>query len=80
MKNNSLIAAENFVSKSQYAYVVQIRPYDAESSASLYTGAKSKLGNRALDEVEKDIFIALSGKGGHSGLMPLKPSVPTWGG
>ena len=51
----------------------------AESSASLYTGAESKLGNRVLDEVEKDIFIALSDKGGHSGLMPLKPSVPTWG-
>ena len=52
---------------------------DTKSSASLYTGAESKLGNRVLDEVEKDIFIALSGKGGHSGLMPLKPSVSTWG-
>ena len=28
------------------------------------------LETRVLDEVEKDSFIALPGKGGHSGLMP----------
>ena len=51
----------------------------AESSASLYTGAKSGLGGRVLDAVEKDSFIALPDKGGHSGLMPSKPCVQTWG-
>ena len=32
---------------------------------SLYTGAKSNLGDRLLGEVEKNSFIALPGKGGH---------------
>lgn len=32
-----------------------------------------------MDEVEKDSFVALPGRGGHSGLMPSNPSVPTWG-
>ena len=45
---------------------------DAESSASLYTGADSNLGDRVLGEVEKDSFITLPGKGGHSGLLPRK--------
>ena len=48
---------------------------DAESSASLYTSAKLNLGDRLLGEVEKDSFIALPGKGGHSKLMPS--NVPT---
>ena len=38
----------------------------------LCTGAKLNLGDRVLGEVEKKSFIALPGKGGHSGLMPLK--------
>jgi len=48
---------------------------DVESSASLYTSAKLNLGDRLLGEVEKDSFIALPGKGGHSKLMPS--NVPT---
>ena len=32
---------------------------------------------RVLDEIEKNSFIALSGKGGHSGLLPLKTALPT---
>ena len=32
-----------------------------------------------LDEVEKNSFIALPGKGGHSGRMPSKQCVPTLG-
>lgn len=36
---------------------------DADSSASLYTGAKSNLGDRVFGEVEKDSFSALPGKG-----------------
>ena len=34
---------------------------------------------RGGDEVEKKSFIALPGKGGHSGLKPSKLCVPTWG-
>ena len=33
----------------------------------------------SLDVIEKDNFVSLLGKGGHSGLMPSKPCVPTWG-
>ena len=44
--------------------------FDAESSASLCTSAKSNLRDRVLGEVEKNSFIALPGKGGPSGLMP----------
>ena len=35
------------------------------------------LGDRVLDEVEKKSFIALPGKGGHSGLMPSRLCVLT---
>ena len=36
----------------------------------LCTSAKSNLRDRVLGEVEKNSFIDLPGKGGHSGLMP----------
>ena len=52
---------------------------EAESSASLCTSDESNLGERVLGEVEKDSFIALPDKGGHSRLIPSKPCVPTWG-
>ena len=38
----------------------------------LCTGAKLNLGNRVLGEKEKNNFIALPGKGGHSRLVSLK--------
>ena len=38
----------------------------------LCTSAKLNVGDSVLDEVEKNRFIALPGKGGHSRLMPLK--------
>ena len=38
----------------------------------LHTGAKFNLGDRVLGEAEKKSFKALPGKGGHSGLAPLK--------
>ena len=44
---------------------------------SLCTGAKSNLRDRVLGEVEKNSFIALPGKGGHSGLVPSELFVPT---
>ena len=48
----------------------------------LCTGAKSSLGDRVLGEVEKNSFIALPGKGGHSGPVPSKTVCPylAWGG
>ena len=50
-----------------------------KNSAFLNTGAESNLRDRVLSEVEKDSFISLPGKGGHSELMPSKPYVPTRG-
>ena len=47
-----------------------------ESSASLYTGAESNPGDRVLGEVEKDSFIALPGKGEHTGLLSRKTMCP----
>ena len=47
---------------------------------ALCTGAELNLGHRVLDEVEKNSFIALPGKGGHRWLMCSKLCVPTWGG
>ena len=43
----------------------------------LCTDAKLNLGHGVWGEVEKNSFIALSGKGGHSGLLPLKTALPT---
>lgn len=48
---------------------------DAKSSASEYTVGESNLRDRVLGKEEKDSFIALPGKGGHSRLMPPKPCV-----
>ena len=41
-----------------------------------YTGNGLKLRDRALGEAKRNSFMALSGKGGHSGLMPLRLCVP----
>ena len=41
------------------------------------TSAGSNLGERVLDEVEKDSYITLPGKGRHSGFLPRKTIVPT---
>ena len=46
----------------------------------LYTSAGLILGDRIFGEVEINSFIALPGKGGHSGLMPSGLCVPTWRG
>ena len=58
------------------------RPHPAHSgtvtknSASLCTGVKLNHKDRLLDEVEKDCFITLPGKGGHSRLLPHKSMHP----
>ena len=46
----------------------------------LCTSTELNLADRVCGEVEKNSFIALPGKGGHSGLMPSKLCVPPWGG
>ena len=53
--------------------------HDTKSSASLNTIVEPNLRDRVLAEVEKESFIALPGKGDYRGLMPSKPTVPTWG-
>ena len=45
----------------------------------MYTSTGLNLGDRVLGEVEKKSFIALPGKGGHSGLMPSKLCTPGGG-
>ena len=40
---------------------------------------KSNHRDGALDEVEKNSFVALPGTGGHKGLVPQKFSVPSGG-
>ena len=45
----------------------------------LCTGAESNLEDRVLGEGEKNSFIALPGKGGHSEFMPSELCVPTQG-
>ena len=52
---------------------------DAKSSASLYTGAVSNLGDRVLGEVEKGSFITLPGKGGTTGSCLEKLCAPPLG-
>ena len=42
----------------------------------LYTGAGLNLGDRVLGEIKRNRFIALPGKGGHSGLLPSRLCVP----
>ena len=41
--------------------------------------SESNLRDRVLGEVEKDSFMTLPDKGGHSGVMSLKPCVLNWG-
>ena len=45
----------------------------------LCTGAELDFRDRVWGEVEKDSFISLPGKGGHSGLMPFKTVCPQGG-
>ena len=43
----------------------------------MYPDTELILGDRVLDEVEKNSFIALPGSGVHRELMPSKLCVPT---
>ena len=45
----------------------------------LCTGAELNLGDKVLGEIEKNSFVALPGKRGHSRLLPSKLCVPTQG-
>ena len=79
---NKQFSKTMWVSYIQFHLIVthyQPRDNDAESSPSLYTCAEANLGDRVLGEEKMGSFIALPGKGGHSGLIPSKPRVPTWG-
>ena len=61
-----------------YAFVQTQRVYDDETQP-LCTGAKLNLRDRVLDGVERNSSIALPGKVGRKGIMPLKLWVPTYG-
>ena len=57
-------------------WILNFSSFATESSASLYTSAKSNLKDRVLGEVEKDSFITLPGKGGCSRLLTWKTMCP----
>ena len=44
----------------------------SEKTQPLCSDARLNFKDRVLCDVEKNRFIALAGKGGHSGLMPSK--------
>ena len=52
---------------------------DAKNS-SLCALVPNQISEIVVGEVEKNSFIALPGKGGHSGCVPSKLCVPTWRG
>ena len=52
--------------ESYFLFKVMLKP------GPLCTSPKSNLRDRVFGEVEKNSFIALPGKGGHSRLMPHK--------
>ena len=56
-----------------------VQQRERPKSQPLYTGAEKNLGHRVLGEVEKNSFIALPGRGGHSWLLPLKTTCPNPG-
>ena len=62
-----------------YTHKILAYSSDAETQP-LCTSAEPNLRDRVLGEVEKNSFIALPGKGGHSGLMPSKTVCPNPGG
>ena len=45
----------------------------------LYPSAKSNLRDRVLGGIEKESFITLPDKGGHTGILPLKTMCPNLG-
>ena len=47
---------------------------------ALFTSAEQKCGDRVLGKVEKNYFLALPSRGGHSGLMPSKLCALPWSG
>ena len=53
--------------------------FDAENSASV-TSAELNLGDRVSGEAEKNSFISLSVKEGHSGFLPQTTVGPNLGG
>ena len=59
---------------------IVMHTFDAKSSTSPFTAftpfTKSNLRDRVLGEVEKDSFIALPGRGGHSRVIHSKSHVP----
>ena len=61
-----------------YTLVQTHRVFDDETQP-VCTGAKLNLRDKVLDGTERNSSIALPGKVGHKGIMPLKVCVPAWG-
>ena len=75
-QSTSRLTSHESTRLSSHAYlrgsVAEIQP--------LYMGTELNLRDRVLGEVDKNCFIALSGKGGHSKLVPSKLCVHPWRG
>ena len=70
----SPLACNNSAYKKQWRIQVCSSPEDVtESPASLYASTETNPRDRVLDEVKKDSFIALPGKGRHTRILLKKP-------
>ena len=74
MLTHSVVLVHSNTTTSTFSVVLTLK------ARPLCTGAKSNLRDRVLSEVEKNSFIALPGKWGHSGLLPQKTMCPNLGG
>lgn len=70
----SPLAGNNSAYKKQWRIQVCSSPEDVtESPTSLYASAETNPRDRVLDEVKKNSFVALPGKGKHTTLLLKKP-------
>ena len=65
---------------SSQAQLMKQEGWEWGQTHPLYPYTELTLRDRVLGEVEKNSFIALPGKRGHSGLMPSKLCIPSWSG
>ena len=77
MTNVFILSVSFLWANIRYVFFCLVSPgYVAE--ICLYTIAGLNLRDRVLGEVERNSFIALPGKLGHSGLVPSRLCVPPW--
>ena len=66
------MGTHSFLTTVQTQHRLQVIGKTDAEIQPLHTGARLNLGDRVLGEVERNSFIALPGREGHSGLMPSK--------